>query len=73
MRDRWDIFKDEPIASASELCYCLRRICNTNEEKQAELLEILEDGEYFYYTDANKLDMVWYGSGTARSTPDTRS
>ena len=43
MRDRWDIFKDEPIASASELCYCLRRICNTNEEKQAELLEILDD------------------------------
>jgi len=25
---------------------------------------ILEDGEYFYYTDANKLDMAWYGSGT---------
>ena len=24
----------------------------------------LQDGEYFYYTDINKNDMAWYGSGT---------
>jgi hypothetical protein len=42
-RKRWDPFKDEPIQQASSLCYILRRIVNTDESRQAKLLELLED------------------------------
>lgn len=41
-RTRWNIFKDEPIQQASELCYVLRRIVNEDESRQAALLEIYE-------------------------------
>lgn len=43
IRTRWDPFKDEPIQQASGLCYILRRIVNTDESRQAKLLELLED------------------------------
>ena len=43
MRKRWDPYKNEPIVNASELCYVLRRIVNTDESRQVALLEILED------------------------------
>ena len=42
-KKRWDPFKDEPIQQASNLCYILRRIVNTDESRQVKLLEILED------------------------------
>ena len=42
MRTRWDPFKNEPIQQASGLCYVLRRIVNTSEERQIKLLELLE-------------------------------
>lgn len=42
MRNRWDIFKNEPIQQASGLCYVLRRIVNMDESRQVALLEILE-------------------------------
>ena len=41
-KKRWDPFKDEPIQQASSLCYVLRRIVNTDESRQATLLELLE-------------------------------
>jgi hypothetical protein len=35
------------------------------EDKGGSVLEyILNEGEYFYYTDANRTDMAWYGNGT---------
>ena len=43
MRTRWDPFKDEPMINASSLCYVLRRIVNTDESRQAKLLELLEN------------------------------
>ena len=43
IRDRWDIFKDEPIQQASGLCYVLRRIVNTDESRIVALLELLEN------------------------------
>ena len=43
IRNRWDPFKNEPIQQASSLCYILRRIVNTDEDRQAKLLELLED------------------------------
>ena len=42
MRNRWDPYKNEPIQQASGLCYVLRQIVNTSEDRQAALLEILE-------------------------------
>lgn len=42
-KNRWDIYKDEPIQQASGLCYVLRRIVNSDEDRQRKLLEFLED------------------------------
>lgn len=42
MKNRWDIYKDEPITQASGLCYVLRRVVNTDESRQVRLLEIFE-------------------------------
>ncbi len=43
MRNRWDYFKEEPVRDAAGLCYCLRRIVNSDESRQIKLLELLED------------------------------
>lgn len=43
LRNRWDIFKDEPITQAAGLCYVLRRIVNSDQSRQVKLLELLED------------------------------
>lgn len=42
-RKRWNPYKNEPLKQASELCYVLRKIVNSDESRQAKLLEILED------------------------------
>lgn len=39
---RWNPFQDKPIDNASEFCYCLRRIVNSDESRQVSVLEILE-------------------------------
>lgn len=41
-RLRWDPFKDEPIESASGLCYIWRKIVNSDESRQLKLLELYE-------------------------------
>lgn len=45
MKNRWDIYKNEPIQQASGLCYVLRRLVNEDEDRQTKLLELLEDHE----------------------------
>lgn len=42
-RTRWNPYSNKPIINASELCYTWRKIVNTDESRQAKLLEILED------------------------------
>lgn len=42
MKDRWDIFKDEPIMNACGLCYVLRRVVNEEAERIDAVLEIYE-------------------------------
>lgn len=42
MRDRWNPWTDKPIKTASELCYGLRRIVNTDESRQRAVLELVE-------------------------------
>ena len=41
-KTRWDPYNDEPITNASKLCYIWRRIVNSDESRQVQLLEIFE-------------------------------
>ena len=41
-KNRWDIFKDEPIENAAALCYVWRRIVNSDPSRQEALLGIFE-------------------------------
>lgn len=43
LRNRWNYWKDRPIENASELCQCLRRVCNGSYERIQEVLGIAED------------------------------
>ena len=40
LKYRWDIFKDEPIQQAASLCYTLRRLVNTNDDRVKKLNKI---------------------------------
>lgn len=42
IRNRWDIWGNKPIKNASEFCYVLRRIVNSDEERQQAVIEIVE-------------------------------
>ena len=42
IRKRWDPYKEEPIQQASGLCYVLRRIVNSDQTRQTQLLQLLE-------------------------------
>lgn len=43
IKNRWNIFKEEPIQDAGGLCHVLRRVVNSDESRQVKLLEILEN------------------------------
>lgn len=43
MRKRWNPYKEEPIQDAGGLCHVLRRVVNSDESRQVNLLEILEN------------------------------
>lgn len=68
MRTRWDPFKDKPIEQASGLCYTLRRVVNSDESRQAKLLEILENHSkaIIFYNFTYELEILrnlYYGDG----------
>lgn len=42
MKTRWNPFTDEPIVNASELCYTLRRIVNSDERRVQKVGNIIE-------------------------------
>ena len=42
IRKRWNIWDDKPIKTASEFCFALRKIVNSDEARQTTLLELLE-------------------------------
>lgn len=42
MKNRWDPYKNEPIENASNLCYILRKVVNTDDSRLVALMEILE-------------------------------
>ena len=41
-RNHWNPWEDKPIENASEFCYSLRKIVNTDEARQVALLQIIE-------------------------------
>ena len=43
LRSRWNFEEDQPINSASEMCYYLRRITNRDESRQQAVLDIFKD------------------------------
>ena len=42
MVNRWDADKDKPIENASELCYALRKISNSSEDRLNKVMDISE-------------------------------
>ena len=43
VRRRWDVYKDQPMQSATEMCYVLRKIVNTSEDRIQKLVELTEE------------------------------
>ena len=40
IKDRWDIFKEEPLQNAAALCYTLRRVVNSDDSRLNAVYEI---------------------------------
>jgi hypothetical protein len=69
MKNRWDPYKNEPIPNASQLCYILRKVVNSNESRQTRLLELLEEHPraIIFYSFDYELDILRnlaYAEGT---------
>lgn len=67
-RTRWDIYKNEPIQQASQLCYILRRVVNEDDSRQVALLELYEKHPRMivFYSFDYELDILlnlYYGEG----------
>ena len=67
-RDRWNIWKNEPLQSAGEYCYALRKVVNTDESRQTALLELLEKHPkaiifYNFDYELEILKNLYYGEG----------
>ena len=43
MKFRWNPYKNEPIQNASNLCYILRKVVNTDQSRIVALMELLEN------------------------------
>lgn len=72
-RNRWDIFKDVPIENASGLCYVLRRIVNTDEDRVVKLLELVEKHPkviifYNFDYELELLKNLWFLYGDGEDT-----
>ena len=68
-KKRWDPYKNEPLIQASELCFVLRKIVNSDESRQVKLLELLEDHPkaiifYSYDYERDILMNLGYAPGT---------
>lgn len=69
MQTRWNPWEDEPIETASALCYALRKVVNQCTGKKLALLEILEEHPkaiifYNYNYELDILKALPYAQGT---------
>ena len=68
IRNRWNIWTDEPFKTAAELCYALRRVVNSADSRQLAVLEIVEKHPkaiifYNYDYELDILKNLYYGEG----------
>lgn len=68
MRNRWDIWHDRPIENASEFCYTLRRVVNTDESRMVSVMEIFDKHPrviifYNFDYELELLKSAYYGDG----------
>ena len=66
MKNRWDPYKNAPIINASNLCYVLRKLVNTDESRIVALMEILEKNPraiifYNFDYELDTLKNLYYG------------
>lgn len=67
-KNRWNPYTNEPMTNAAELCYIWRRIVNSDESRQAALLELVEKHpkSIVFYNFDYELDILknlHYGEG----------
>lgn len=43
IKDRWDIFKEEPFQNAGAMCYCLRKVVNSDPSRFSTVYEICKN------------------------------
>lgn len=60
LKDRWDVFKNEPVQNISSLCYLLRKVCNTSEERVDALRELVKSNPkvIIFYNFDYELDIL---------------
>lgn len=66
MKTRWNPYKNEPIKNASQLCYILRKIVNSDDSRIVALMEILENSPraiifYNFDYELELLKSLYYG------------
>lgn len=66
VRNRWNPWEDKPIENASELCYSMRKVVNSDESRQIALLELIEKHPkaIIFYNFDYELDIlrnIYYG------------
>lgn len=67
-KNRWNIWKKKPFRNASEMCFAMRRVVNSDESRQIALLEIFEKHPrmIIFYNFEYELDILkslYYGEG----------
>lgn len=60
IKNRWDIYKDEPFQNAAAMCYCLRKLVNSDSGRIASVREILErkDKVIIFYNYDYELELL---------------
>ena len=60
IKDRWDIFKDEPLQNAAAYCYTLRKVVNSDESRLDAVLRIFEERKrvIIFYNYDYELDLL---------------
>lgn len=66
IRERWNIWRDQPFTNAGELCYGLRKLVNSDNSRLLSVLELVEEHPkaIIFYNFDYELDMLkalYYG------------
>ena len=60
MKERYDIYKDKPIEDAAGLCYCLRKVVNSDASRIEKIRELIKEKErvIIFYNYDYELDIL---------------